>query len=90
MATRAELDEKARELGLDPDEFGTKDEVAAAIEAASDGEPTASEPDLSKAPKGTILKTLLHDTVVLEPGEMVPPDLSDEAVETLRRQGYVS
>ena len=101
MATRAELDEKARSLGINPDDYTRKAEVAAAIEdvlKAQAAEQESSEEaaeetpavDPESAAEGTVLKPLVHNGRLVEPGCEVPDDLSEAAVETLRRQGSVA
>jgi hypothetical protein len=55
MTTRAELDVEARGLGIDPDEFSKKVEVAAAIDAVKAVEAdNAPDPDADPAPEPTV------------------------------------
>ena len=60
---------------------------------ADDVEPEAEEApavDPDSAAEGTVLKPLSHNGQIVEPGCQVPADLSEAAVETLRRQGSVA
>jgi hypothetical protein len=88
MSTRAELDSKARDLGINPDEFSRKGELAAAIEDVEN----ASEPKAVKTSiKGpVVVHALTHCGQIIEPGDPVPADLSDEAVQVLIEQGHVT
>lgn len=89
MTTRAELDSKARDLGINPDEFSRKGELAAAIEAVeSKPEPPTIVKTSIKGP--VVVRALTHRGQIIEPGEPVPEDLSAAAVETLITQGAVS
>lgn len=94
MATRAELDARARELGLDPDEYPRKRELEAAIKAADPTPPEVVKTTirgpvvLIRGP--VVLKPLTHQGRIIEPGEPVPADLSPEAVQVLIEQGHVN
>lgn len=91
MSTRAELDSKARDLGINPDEFSRKGELAAAIEAVEDAAEPAPPTVVKTTIKGpVVVNTLTHRGRIIEPGEPVPEDLSDEAVQVLIEQGHVT
>ena len=90
MSTRAELDSKARDLGINPDEFSRKGELAAAIEAVEAASAPAPPRVVKTKIKGpVVVNAILHRGTVIEPGEPVPDDLSAEAIEILIHQGHV-
>lgn len=92
MTTRAELDAKAREIGINPDEYSRKGELAAAIEDVESAKAEPKTPDVVRTTiKGpVVVYPLLHGGQVIEPGSPVPADLSDEAVQVLIEQGHVN
>ena len=64
--------------------------AAKASGTAPKSAPKATPKATSKGPaKGTVLNTLTHAGTIIEPGEKVPDDLSDEAVAILVAQGHV-
>lgn len=91
MTTRAELDERARSLGINSDEYSRKAELAAAIEDVEKATADADATD-DAAPTGVhiVLSPLTHRGEIIEPGSPVPDDLGAEAIAILIRQGHVS
>ena len=95
--TRDELDAQAEQLGIDPSDYSTKDELAAAISdvEAAQGEPEADSVDSvaldpDDVPKGTVLVPLCHDGKITAVGEKAPKSLSDDQLEVLREQGAIA